>query len=626
MNTLSRKIVGFFGAFPPDPLRDPIIERLRLVTYYGFIGFILLTGSFNQYILGPKLDINTIIVFVASFASLIALWAFRNPRLARILEGASVVGLMAIALVTGGGARGFGILYVLTFPLFLYFLLDFFPSMLISVAYCAVTEVLLRQYPFPEGSFLALGEYSSRVGLTVLAFTLGSCIFMGAFEIIVRHLSSLALLDRSTGLPNRSRIEGFTRERLELAAMNGTPLSLLAVKIIDLHKMERIYGSREMEAALGRIGRRMSLAGGNPCILGRWNAGLFMALFQAPSEEEIRKLLDAARTPLRDGTQSIIPGIAAAVYSFPRDANSAEELLSGPVAMLESADLEDGAVLTPDKTWLERQEIRKALLDAVERNGLDGEFSVRYQPKIRLGDKTCAGAEALLRWAPPGRKPVPPDVFIPLAEETGLITKLTRWVTYRVFRDHAENAKDFGPHGIPPCSVNLSLHDLRDQNLMEMIELAILETGCRSEWIEFEITERLMVADDARVKASLERLDAAGFRIFIDDFGTGYSSLSYLHRLKVHGLKLDRSFLPDGESAGELDNPVVNAILSMSSALGLSVTAEGVEKESQAEYLKDRGCDLAQGWLYSRDLSFADYIAFYGRNLPSGLETLHDPA
>ena len=234
---------------------------------------------------------------------------------------------------------------------------------------------------------------------------------------------------------------------------------------------------------------------------------------------------------------------------------------------------------------------RRELVDALPA----GEFTVVYQPIVDLASGVVVGAEALLRWTHPQRGAVPPVEFIPLAEESGFILDLGRWVLRAACRE----ASGWDWADTPRISVNVSGRQLQDLNFVPDVRRILAETGLPPTRLVLEVTESMLEADAPVALAALEALRSDGVRIAVDDFGTGYSSLSRLDRLPVDILKIDRSFVsalrPDAAVA-----PVITAIVALAHALGMSTLAEGVEEPYQAAALIAHGCGAAQGWLYGR--------------------------
>ena len=246
-----------------------------------------------------------------------------------------------------------------------------------------------------------------------------------------------------------------------------------------------------------------------------------------------------------------------------------------------------------------------ALRRAVERD----EFVVLYQPILSVPEGTVTGAEALVRWDVPGQSRVSPTEFIPLAEETGLIVPLGQWVLDQAcdqLRRWRQDGLDVGT-----LSVNLSARQLSAGSFAACVSHAIRRNGLAPSSLSFEITESVLMEDVEFSIESLVGLKALGVRLAVDDFGTGYSSLAYLKRLPLDSLKIDRAFV-DGLGTDPNDSAIVAAIVAMAGALGLAVTAEGVETDRQLEELRRLGCGYAQGYRFAQPLPADEFARFIG--------------
>jgi EAL domain-containing protein (putative c-di-GMP-specific phosphodiesterase class I) len=243
----------------------------------------------------------------------------------------------------------------------------------------------------------------------------------------------------------------------------------------------------------------------------------------------------------------------------------------------------------------EQLSLLSELQQAIER----GELRLVYQPKLRLLERTVAGAEALLRWEHPARGAIPPERFIPFAEQTGFIKTITAWVVDAAVRQGAAWQRAGRPLRI---SVNIAAQDLLNPELREQVAAALARHGLPPRLLCVEITESGVMQDAARAVEVLARLQALGVGRSIDDFGTGHSSLAYLKRLSVDELKIDRSFVRSLVEDPK-DRAIVLSIIELSHNLGLGVVAEGVEDAAAAEQLRRLGCDEIQGWLVARPLA-----------------------
>ena len=246
----------------------------------------------------------------------------------------------------------------------------------------------------------------------------------------------------------------------------------------------------------------------------------------------------------------------------------------------------------------ERRQIEADLRDAIDRN----ELQLYYQPIVCLRDRKVLGYEALARWKHAERGFVPPAVFIPIAEDTGLMPKLGEWALNTACLQAAMLPADIR------ISVNLSPAQFSTGDLVNSVERALRTSGLAPNRLELEITERLLLEGSAPTLSVLEELDRLGVSIALDDFGSGYSSLSYLRKFPLDKVKIDRSFITDLDHQGE-QIAIIQGVVSIVRALGMNLTAEGVETESQYEVLRALGCDDAQGYLFGKPMPFEEIAA-----------------
>ena len=267
---------------------------------------------------------------------------------------------------------------------------------------------------------------------------------------------------------------------------------------------------------------------------------------------------------------------------------------------------------------LERLELRGDLERALDRE----EFEIYYQPVVRLNDGQVSGVEALLRWRHPTRGLVPPDDFIPFAEETGLIVPIGRWVLHEGCRQ-AKLLRDrfSGPAEPPTISINLSVKQLFHSDIISDVISALHDSGLEPRALTLEITESVMMTDIDQAVRRLNELRGLGVRLAMDDFGTGYSSLSYLSRFPLDILKMDRSLLAAG--ASPVTSGLATAVLGLGATFALEVVAEGIEYPEQSSTLKDLGCELGQGFYFARPMTAAALLEYFGERIgPIPSETL----
>nr|AUV64148.1 histidine kinase [Streptomyces citricolor] len=324
------------------------------------------------------------------------------------------------------------------------------------------------------------------------------------------------------------------------------------------------------------------------------------------------ELIAALEQPFDIAGQQLVVTASVGVVERPVQETTPTDLLKDADATLYWSKADGRARWTlydPDRgaNQLTRQRLATALRPALER----GEFTVEYQPLVGLADGAVHGAEALVRWRHPRYGTLSPDRFIPLAEESGAIVPLGKWVLEESCRQARQWQAEF-PDTETFVSVNLAARQIWDSDVVADVAQVLERTGLPPRLLQLEITESAVLGPGGRPVQALQALADMGVRIAIDDFGTGYSNLAYLSRLPVHVLKLDGSFIegfrdpapggrPDNRfRRADADEQIVGAMVQLAHALGLTVTAEGIENASQAERLRLTGCDTAQGWYFAK--------------------------
>ncbi|HEY7841818.1 MAG TPA: EAL domain-containing protein, partial [Gammaproteobacteria bacterium] len=417
-------------------------------------------------------------------------------------------------------------------------------------------------------------------------------------------------------LPNRHLL----KDRLEQALSRSRRMeSSLAVMFVDLDRFKPVndtLGHAVGDELLVQVADRLTSCVRGYDTLARFGGDEFVIIAEEEGQQGIvesasmlsRRLLDLFRRPFLIGERELYVSASIGVAVFPRDADSADDLIrSADAAMYQAKAGGRNAVCFFHRDLNERLisqvEMAADLRHAIER----GEFSLVYQPKVARLTGRVAGAEALLRWTHPQRGPVPPGQFIPVAEEAGLIGEIGAWV----LREACIQAREWRDLGIERfhVAVNVSGAQFRQPEFCENVRRIIEETGVFPEELELEITESITIEDSEKSVRILDQLHDMGVRISVDDFGTGYSSLSYLQQFRVHRLKVDRAFIQADPSKSS-SRSIVRAIVALGHGLGLLVTAEGVETKEQLDFVTDCGCDEVQGFYVSRPLSVEAFLAF----------------
>jgi diguanylate cyclase (GGDEF)-like protein/PAS domain S-box-containing protein len=429
------------------------------------------------------------------------------------------------------------------------------------------------------------------------------------------QLAHQALHDSLTGLPNRRLL----LDRVEQAlARTERESSDVAVFLLDLDRFKLVNdswghsaGDRVLVAVAERLGRAVRPSdtvarfGGDEFVVvregvdGAWEAARFGERLVKAVAGELP--INGEEVFLTASLGIAVGGVNASAEAMLRDADAAmygaKEKGRGRVELFDA----DARLRAAGRLSAEA-----ALRRAVERE----EFVVLYQPIISIADERVVGAEALVRWDPPGEQRVSPTEFIPLAEETGLIVPLGQWVL-----DNAcDQLRQWQEAGLDPgtVSVNVSARQLSAGSFAGSVSDAIRRNRLKPGTVSFEITETVLMEDIERAIEGLVGLKALGAHVAVDDFGTGYSSLAYLKRLPLDTLKIDRAFV-DGLGTDPNDSAIVAAVVAVARALGLAVTAEGVETDVQLAELRRLGCDYAQGFRFSRPIPPDEFVAFIQR-------------
>jgi len=424
----------------------------------------------------------------------------------------------------------------------------------------------------------------------------------------------LATHDALTGLPNRLLFGQLLNHALQSAKRYNREL---AVFFIDLDRFKMINDTLGHDAGdqlLREIAGRLDQVLREIDIVARLGGDEYVVLIEEVTEQSqiitvAQKILSAVIKPivLKDNEYRITASIGISLY--PKDGQDEQSLMKNADIAMYLAKEEGKNNFQFYKPNLksrsfERLTLETNLREALERN----EFSLHYQAKLDLKTNAITGVEALLRWQNPALGAVAPTQFIPVAEETGLIIPIGRWVLKTAC---AQNAA-WQAQGLPKVcmAVNLSMRQLMDDNLIQDIRTVLQDYGLAPNLLELEITESMLMQNPERVIKILAEIKKLGVRLAIDDFGTGYSSLGQLKRFPIDTLKVDRSFIRDLPSNSE-DRGITEAIIAMGKTLSITVIAEGVETEEQEAFLRSRACDEMQGFYFSKPIApgqFADLL------------------
>ncbi len=418
------------------------------------------------------------------------------------------------------------------------------------------------------------------------------------------RLQYLATRDALTGLPNRLLLQERLLQAIAKAKRVGSRVGVLFIDLDRFKNVNDTLGHRIGDELLKRVTEALSGALRETDLLARLGGDEFMVIVEDFDDSAVlgrvgQKLLDAVAQSFDIEGHSIFVTSSVGIAVYPDDSEEPEELLKyADVAMYRSKDLGRNTFQYFDAN-LAVHRLRQHTLETALRAALaDGLLNLHYQPVMRVDDRSIIGAEALLRWDDPEHGSVPPQVFIPLAEESGLIHTLGEWV----LRSAARQCVTWRRAGLAlTVSVNLSARQFYREDLAQRISECVRGEECDPSWIELEVTETSLMHDTDAIRKVLHQLRDEGFTVAIDDFGTGYSSLTHLKHLPIDTLKIDISFIADLETDPQ-DAAITEAIIGLARGLNLRVVAEGVGTRAQLEFLDARGCDCFQGFLYCEPL------------------------
>jgi diguanylate cyclase (GGDEF)-like protein/PAS domain S-box-containing protein len=433
-------------------------------------------------------------------------------------------------------------------------------------------------------------------------------------------LTHQAFHDSLTGLPNRTLLLDRIRQALRKASRAGHLMGLFLLDLDDFKHINDSFGHQLGDELLIKAAQRLTSNSREADTIARLGGDEFMVLIEdAASIDALTRmaegLLDHFTEPFRVKGKELHMGVSVGLAVFPMDGADPESLMkNADLAMYKAKEKGKNtySLYTRDMNdqVLKRLTMEGDLRRALSRN----EFSLRYQPKVDAATGRLTGMETLLRWNSPSGGMIPPDEFIPVAEDSGLIIQMDHWVLEQACRQ-AQLWREMGYKDLH-LAVNLSARHLHLGNLPEVVESILDKVGYPPDRLELEVTETALMKNLDTSLILLRQLNELGVRLAMDDFGTGYSSLYYLKSLPIQTLKIDKSFVDDlGMGNGDAE-VLVRTMLSLASNLGLEVVAEGVETMEQYQFLKEHDCRYIQGYLFSKPLLQGEFEALLGKEPP----------
>jgi diguanylate cyclase (GGDEF)-like protein/PAS domain S-box-containing protein len=475
-------------------------------------------------------------------------------------------------------------------------------------------EIFWRQ----DGTSLPV-EYSS-VPIIEDGCLLGSVVSLRDISERKRYLAQLerqSNFDDLTGLPNRNLLADRLAHAIDQPRHSAeSTLAVLAIEPDRFQSVNETLGRATGDRVIIELARRLSANASAADTVARLEGDEFILVSEFARADLVRcrakAILEAmAKAMLIDGRELTL-GVSIGIAFFPKDGDHAEELIRHAVSAMHKARAEGGGRSHLYAVDMEAQALARLEMESELRHAIgNGDLVLHYQPQVSLRSGAMVGVEALVRWQHPTRGLVPPAAFIPLAEETGLIVALGEWV----LREACAQNQAWQDAGLPRIcvAVNLSARQFEGQDVLALIDAVLKDSGLDPACLELELTESAVMKDAEGFIRVTQRLKALSVSLSLDDFGTGFSSLSYLRRFAIDRLKIDQSFTRDIHR--DPDNAAIAlSVIALAHNLRMSVIAEGVESEAEKDFLRARGCDEMQGYLFSRPLPAAEFAQLLASN------------
>ncbi len=467
-------------------------------------------------------------------------------------------------------------------------------------------DSVVAQRAMQNGSSDYLGM--DKMDSYVLERCLGYAIEKHAVE---KKISQLNLYDPLTGIANRMLFQQSMERAIELAKTQQISLALLLINLDGFKRINESFGTDAGDRLVTTMAQRLTRCVRKSDTVARIGGDEFtLVLEDSHSSEDIalvaEKVIDALSAPCTISGQPVIVSCSIGIATYPESGDSVDGLLKrANMAMLE-AKAQRGSQCCfyneeTSKEAVHRMNMEKDMRLALRRN----EFELFYQPRVEIASGDAVGMEALIRWHHPVRGLVPPNEFIPVAEETGLIVPIGYWVIQQACKDML--IFDQCGHSDLEIAVNLSFKQLQDNMFVDTATRIIQQSGIDASRLEFELTETAIMSNYQQTYDGMMALSQLGVTFSLDDFGTGFSSFAHIQRLPISALKVDRSFI-DNVVKNNDDAIIVKAMINLAHSLRLQVVAEGVETLEQVQFLWQNHCDQVQGFYFSEAVTVDSFI------------------
>ena len=611
---------------------DERVRHIRVTTWIALVAAIV-ASYFNlnrdgMHALGTvELTAVVLLLFPAT-------WLSYKPAFVGVAESLMLMSTVAIlgALIVYGGVSSTGVLWVFTAPFMAFFITGQRKGWWFSICFIAAIAIYLAWVaPLLPFAYSYSPVYATHFVVALCFYTLTAAAFnqlRTRFEeqlqqrveektadakALLTQLQFLATHDTVTGLANKVLLIDMLKNEMRGADANGRGLLICTLHLERFFELANVIGNEGSDKLVGHIARHLGQLTQDNGVLARTGRDEFVIAYRlqqaALNPAALERFIAERQFSIEENGYTLYIEFTLGLAVYPDHAQDAQQLLTkAEQAMLQAR--KDGQQWNVYDADQEQVFVRHHLLFGQLRQALQQQrLQVHFQAQIDLVSGHVIGAEALARWNDPVAGTVPPALFIPVAEESGLIRTLTTWLIGECLRECAR----WHSQGLDlDISINLSARNLMDPELMDVLHAGLAQTGLQPHRVNLEITESCFMASPERAMEAIQRLHNIGFRLSIDDFGTGYSSLSYMRSLPIDELKIDQSFV-----RAVLFNPgdqaIVSSTIELAHCLSLSVVAEGIEDQETADWLQARGCDIGQGYHFARPMPAEEFVALAHR-------------